>query len=75
MFPGVLALLERSLHEEFHGQTIAALTLLPKSIGTILYSKLVGVLLVWLPGPILLSLEFLQMQCSLTRRVISSKRF
>ena len=44
-------LVSRSLHEEVRGQTLAALLMLPTSTGMILYGKIIGSLLSWLPGP------------------------
>jgi ABC-type Na+ efflux pump permease subunit len=41
----------RSLHEEFKGQTLTSLILTPSTTGWILYAKIVGSLLVWLPAP------------------------
>jgi ABC-type transport system involved in multi-copper enzyme maturation permease subunit len=49
-------LVSRSFQEEIRGQTLATLMMLPKSTGMILYSKIAGSLLVWLPGPICLLL-------------------
>ena len=46
----------RSLHEEVRSQTLATLMLLPQSTGTILYGKIAGSLIGWLPGPICLFL-------------------
>ncbi len=46
----------RSLHEEVRSQTLATLMLLPKSTGMILYGKIAGSLMGWLPGPICLLL-------------------
>ncbi len=46
----------RSLHEEVRSQTLATLMLLPRSTGMILYGKIIGSLLGWLPGPICLFL-------------------
>ena len=40
-----------SLHEEVRSQTLASLLLLPASTGRVLYGKIVGSLLGWLPGP------------------------
>ena len=52
-------LLSRCLHEEIRGQTLAALMMLPKCTGKILYPKILGSLLGWLPGPIFLLLGVL----------------
>ena len=46
----------RSLHEEVRSQTLTTLMLLPRSTGMILYGKIIGALLGWLPGPIYLFL-------------------
>ena len=42
----------RSLHEEVREKNLAMLMLLPTSINRILYSKILGSLVVWLPGPV-----------------------
>ena len=47
-------LVSRSMYAEIRGQTLASLLMLPTSTGKILYSKLAGWSLVWLPGPIYL---------------------
>ena len=44
-------LMSRCLGEEIRGQTLGSLLTLPHSTLEILYSKLLGVLLAWLPGP------------------------
>lgn len=44
----------RSLSEEVRSQTLATLMLLPTSTGRILYSKIFGSLLGWIPGPVFL---------------------
>ncbi len=49
-------IVSRSLHEEIRSQTLATLMLLPKSTGMILYGKIIGALLGWLPGPVSLLL-------------------
>lgn len=49
-------LVSRSLHDEVRGQTLAALMMLPRSTIMILYPKMLGSLLGWLPGPIWLLL-------------------
>ena len=46
--------ISRSLHEEVRSQTLATLMLLPVSSGRILYGKVLGSLLGWLPGPLCL---------------------
>jgi len=43
-------LVSRSLHEEVRGQTLATLLMLPTTTGKILYEKIFGSLLAWLPG-------------------------
>ena len=48
-----------SLHEEVRSQTLAPLLLLPVSTGRILYGKIFGSLLGWLPGPACLLLGVL----------------
>ncbi|WP_397571036.1 ABC transporter permease [Schlesneria sp. T3-172] len=45
--------ISRSLQEEVRGQTLSALMLLPHSINKVVYSKLEGALLNWLPAPVL----------------------
>lgn len=52
-------LVSRSLHEEVRQSTLAALLMLPTSTGTILYSKMAGSLLGWIPGPACLLLGML----------------
>lgn len=47
-------LTSRCFHDEVRGQTLAALMMLPTSAGQILYAKLFGALLAWLPGPVFL---------------------
>ena len=42
----------RSLQEEVRGQTLTSLTLLPHSLNGLVYSKLSGALLGWLPAPL-----------------------
>ena len=44
----------RSLGDEVRSQTLATLLLLPTSSGRILYGKILGSLLGWLPGPVCL---------------------
>ncbi len=51
----------RSLHEEVRSQTLATLMLLPRSTGMILYGKIIGALLGWLPGPICLLLGMISL--------------
>jgi ABC-type transport system involved in multi-copper enzyme maturation permease subunit len=51
----------RSLHEEVRSQTLATLMLLPRSTGMILYGKIIGSLLGWLPGPICLLLGMISL--------------
>ena len=43
-------LMSRCLGEEIRGQTLGSLLMLPHSTPAILYSKLLGVFLAWLPG-------------------------
>lgn len=45
-------IVSKSLHEEVCGQTLSSLYLLPRSINEIVYSKLSGALLGWLPAPV-----------------------
>ena len=47
-------LVSRSLGDEVRSQTLATLLLLPTSSGRILYGKILGSLLGWLPGPVCL---------------------
>jgi ABC-type Na+ efflux pump permease subunit len=46
--------LSKSMHDEVRGQTLSSLLMLPRSSTEIIYSKFLGSLLGWLPGPILL---------------------
>lgn len=51
----------RSLHEEFKGQTLTSLMMTPSTTGTILYAKIFGALLAWLPAPACLILGMTQL--------------
>jgi ABC-type Na+ efflux pump permease subunit len=46
-------LLSRSLQDEIRGQMISSLLMLPRSSVALIYSKLAGALLGWLPGPLI----------------------
>lgn len=45
--------ISRSLQDEIRGQTLAALMMLPRSSTGIVYSKLAGAMLAWLPAPLI----------------------
>ena len=47
-------LLAQTMHEEIRGQTLSSLLMLPHSPIGIVYSKFLGSLLGWLPGPLVL---------------------
>lgn len=44
----------RLLHDEIRGQTLPALMMLPRQTGLVLYPKMLGAFLGWLPGPLFL---------------------
>lgn len=46
--------LARAMHDEIRGQTLSSLLMLPHSSARIVYSKFLGSLLGWLPGPMVL---------------------
>lgn len=54
-------LFSRCLHEEIRGQTLSSLMMVPRPTGLILYPKMLGSFLGWLPGPLCLLLGVLWM--------------